>query len=101
MALCFICRIRFAFWAQIHRSNIYDIFGLALKFFTVHITLSLRVKGYRCIPVNERAAARGESILGVPAVARTSDIAEKVDIVDIFLRSDRIGPVIDDAINAG
>ena len=53
-----------------------------------------------CIPVNEKAAARGESILGVPAVARVSDIPERVDVVDIFLRSDRIGPIVDDAIKA-
>ena len=59
------------------------------------------LQGYRCIPVNENAAARGESILGVPAVAKVSDIPEKVDLVDIFLRSDRIGPVVDDAIHAG
>lgn len=56
----------------------------------------LQEKGFRVIPVNPRAA--GEEILGEKAYASLTDIPDKVDIVDIFRRSDQVGPIVDDAI---
>lgn len=41
--------------------------------------------------MNPREAGNGGEILGVPAVAKVSDIKEKVDMVDIFMRADRCG----------
>jgi predicted CoA-binding protein len=55
-------------------------------------------EGYKCIPVNPRIAQSGGNILGQEAVASLTDIKERVDIVDIFMRSDRIAPVVDEAI---
>lgn len=55
-------------------------------------------EGYTCIPVNPRIAAAGGQILGQDAVASLGDIKEKVDVVDIFMRSDRVAPVVDEAI---
>ncbi len=56
----------------------------------------LQVKGFRVIPVNPRAA--GEQILGELVYGSLTDIPGKVDMVDIFRRSDQVGPIVDDAI---
>ncbi len=59
----------------------------------------LQTKGYRVIPVNPAAA--GEEILGEKAYASLSDIPVKIDIVDIFRRSDAVPPIVDEAIAIG
>ena len=56
-------------------------------------------KGYRVIPVNPRSA--GETLLGEEVVASLKDITVPVDMVDIFQRSDRVPPVVDQAIEIG
>ena len=56
-------------------------------------------KGYRVIPVNPRSA--GETLLGEDVVASLKDITVPVDMVDIFQRSDRVPPVVDQAIEIG
>lgn len=56
-------------------------------------------KGYRVIPVNPRSA--GETLLGEEVVASLKDITVPVDMVDIFQRSDRVPPVVDEAIEIG
>jgi predicted CoA-binding protein len=50
--------------------------------------------GYKIIPVNPTI----KESLGEKAYARLSDIQEKVDIVDVFRRSEDVGPVADEAI---
>jgi len=59
----------------------------------------LQAKGYRVIPVNPAAA--GQEILGETVRASLSEIAEPVDLVDVFRRSDQVGPVADEAISIG
>ena len=59
----------------------------------------LQAKGFRVIPVNPAAA--GEVILGEKAYASLKDIPVKVDIVDIFRRSDAVPPIVEDAIAIG
>lgn len=56
-------------------------------------------KGYRVIPVNPRSA--GETLLGEDVVASLKDITVPVDMVDIFQRSDRVPPVVDQATEIG
>jgi len=56
-------------------------------------------KGYRVIPVNPRSA--GETLLGEDVVASLKNITVPVDMVDIFQRSDRVPPVVDQAIEIG
>jgi len=56
-------------------------------------------KGYRVIPVNPRSV--GETLLGEDVVASLKDITVPVDMVDIFQRSDRVPPVVDQAIEIG
>ncbi len=59
----------------------------------------LQVKGFRIIPVNPRAA--GEELLGETVYASLKDIPEPVEMVDIFQRSERVPPVVDEAIAIG
>lgn len=57
----------------------------------------LQHAGYKIIPVNPAET----EVLGVRAVARLEDIAEKVDIVDIFRRSEAVPEIVDAAIAIG
>ena len=59
----------------------------------------LQGKGFRIIPVNPRAA--GETILGETVHGDLTDIAEPVDMVDIFRNSAAAGPLTDAAIAIG
>ncbi len=53
--------------------------------------------GYRVIPVNPQEPA----VLGQKSYPRLTDIAEPVDLVDIFRRSDAVLEIVDDAIRIG
>jgi uncharacterized protein len=57
----------------------------------------LQSAGYRIIPVNPNES----SVLGEKCYARLEDIPEKVDIVDIFRRSELVPEVVDGAIQIG
>jgi predicted CoA-binding protein len=57
----------------------------------------LQTHGYRVIPVNPRY----ETILGERCYQRLEDIPEKVDMVDVFRRSEDVGPIADSAIAIG
>ncbi len=57
----------------------------------------MQKKGYKIIPVNPNETI----VLGEKAVASLSDVTEKVDLVDIFRRSDEAGKAVDEAIEIG
>ena len=57
----------------------------------------LKSVGYRIIPVNPLET----EILGEKCYARLEDIPEKVDIVDIFRRSECVPEIVDAAISIG
>ena len=54
----------------------------------------LQVAGYKIIPVNPGH----ERILGEKCYPNLSEIPEKVDVVDIFRRSEEVLPVVKEAI---
>ncbi|MBN2629784.1 MAG: CoA-binding protein [Rhodobacteraceae bacterium] len=53
-------------------------------------------RGYRVIPVNPGQA--GQIALGETVRASLSEISGHVDMVDIFRRSEEVGPVVDEAL---
>jgi len=53
--------------------------------------------GYRIIPVNPNET----SVLGEKAYARLEDVPVKIDLVDIFRRSEEAGHHVDEAIRLG
>jgi predicted CoA-binding protein len=57
----------------------------------------LQSVGYRVIPVNPLE----KEVLGEKCYARLEDIPEKVDIVDIFRRSEFVPDIVDSAIRIG
>ncbi|MGB7025293.1 MAG: CoA-binding protein [Candidatus Acidiferrales bacterium] len=57
----------------------------------------LQRAGYKIIPVNPNEV----EVLGEPSVARLEDIREKVDIVDIFRRSEFVPQIVESAIAIG
>jgi predicted CoA-binding protein len=59
----------------------------------------LQQHGYRAIPVNPFAA--GDTILGERCVAALDEIGERVDMVDVFRRSEFAGAAVDAAIAIG
>ena len=54
-------------------------------------------KGYRVIPVNPGQA--GKEILGQPVVARLADIAEPIDMIDVFRAADALPSVVEEALS--
>jgi predicted CoA-binding protein len=57
----------------------------------------LQSSGYRIIPVNPNEL----NVLGEKCYARLEDIPEKIDIVDIFRRSELVAEIVDAAIRVG
>src|SRR5271169_2832445 len=58
------------------------------------VSAYMQSHGYRIIPVNPRISRA----LGEPAYASLLDVTEKIDIVNIFRRSEFVGEVVDQAI---
>lgn len=61
------------------------------------VSAYMQTQGYRIIPVNPTI----KGALGEKAVASLSDIREKIDIVDIFRKSEFVPEVVDEAIRLG
>ncbi len=61
------------------------------------VPLYLKAHGYHIIPVNPNAT----EIAGLKAYPNLLAIPEKVDVVEIFMRSEDVPPVVQDAIKIG
>jgi hypothetical protein len=61
------------------------------------VSESLQMSGYRIFPVNPNET----EVLGEKAYARLEDVPEKIDIVDIFRRSEYVSEIVDSAIRIG
>lgn len=57
----------------------------------------LQSSGYHIIPVNPNES----NVLGEKCYARLEDVPEKIDIVDIFRRSENVPEIVDAAIRIG
>jgi len=75
------------------------VVGLSPKPFRASYGVSefLQSSGYRVIPVNPSV----REVLGEKSYARLEDIPEKVDIVDVFRRSEAVPEIVDAAIRIG
>ena len=58
------------------------------------VSAYMQSQGYRIIPVNPQI----KGALGEKAVAKLSDIKEKIDIVDVFRRSEFVPEIVDEVI---
>ena len=60
------------------------------------VALYLRAAGYRIVPVNPKHA----TILGEPSYPSLTAAAQarRIDVVDVFRRSEFVGPIVDEAI---
>jgi predicted CoA-binding protein len=58
------------------------------------VSEAMQNKGYRIIPVNPNS----EHILGEKCYASLDEVPEKIDIVNVFRRSEHIMPVAEEAI---
>ena len=61
------------------------------------VSETLQESGYRIFPVNPKET----EVLGEKCYARLEDIPEKIDIVDIFRRSEFVAELVDAAIRIG
>ena len=59
----------------------------------------LQGQGYRVLPVNPQIT--GEHVLGEYVWDNLAQLGMVIDIVDIFRRSDAVGPIVDEAIKVG
>jgi predicted CoA-binding protein len=57
----------------------------------------MRQQGYRVIPVNPRE----EKVFGEKSYPSLADVPGKIDLVDVFRRSEEAGAVVDEAIKIG
>jgi predicted CoA-binding protein len=75
------------------------VVGLSSKRFRASFGVSdyMQAAGYRIIPINPR---EGE-VLGEKSYPTLEDVPEKIDLVNIFRRSEHVAPLVDSAIRLG
>ena len=61
------------------------------------VTEYMQGAGYRIVPVNPNET----EVLGEKSYARLEDVPEKIDIVDIFRRSEHVPEMVESAIQVG
>ena len=54
-------------------------------------------KGFKIFPVNPNI----DNFLGIKSYKTLSDIKEKIDVVDIFRKSELVEPIVDEAVKKG
>ena len=57
----------------------------------------MRENGYKVIPINPNE----EQVFGEKSFSTLADVTEKIDLVDVFRRSEMAGDVVDDAVKIG
>jgi predicted CoA-binding protein len=84
---------------MLRRARTIAVVGLSSKRMrpSYGVAAYLQSHGYRIIPVNPSET----EVLGEKAYPRLSDVPEKIDIIDVFRRSDAVPEVVDEAIQLG
>jgi hypothetical protein len=85
--------------ALLHGARTIAVVGLSSDEFrpSYGVAAYMQSSGYRIIPVNPNET----EVLGEKAYARLEDVPEKVDIVNIFRRSQFVRGVVESAIRIG
>ncbi len=67
------------------------------------VSRAMQAAGWRIVPINPVAAAKGESILGERVYASLTEAASEhaIDLVNVFRNSEDVPPVADEAIAIG
>jgi predicted CoA-binding protein len=83
----------------LHESRTLAVVGLSADWFrpSYFAAKYMQEHGYRVIPVNPKY----ESILGEKCYKSLRDIPEKVDLVDVFRKSNDVMPIAEEAIAIG
>jgi predicted CoA-binding protein len=81
------------------QSKTIAVVGLSSRRFrpSYGVTQYMQEQGYRIIPVNPHES----EVLGETAYASLDDLPEKIDIVNIFRRSESVPEIVDAAIRIG
>ena len=88
-------------WDLLERTHRIAVVGLSVNTERPSHSVAkfLQSVGYKIMPVNPKYT--GQSILGEPVVARVTDLAGSIDVVQIFRRPADVPGPVDDAIAAG
>jgi hypothetical protein len=62
-----------------------------------NVAAYMKEQGYKVIPVNPNE----QQVLGDKAYPTLADVPEKIDLVDVFRRSEEAGAAVDEAIKVG
>jgi uncharacterized protein len=83
----------------LRKSRTIAVVGLSSKKFrpSYGVAEYMQAQGYRIIPVNPNEV----EVLGEKAYASIEDVPQHIDIVDIFRRSEFVGPIVEAAIRLG
>src|SRR5580658_6495973 len=83
----------------LRKSKTIAVVGLSGKKFrpSYGVAEYMQAQGYRIIPVNPNES----EVLGEKTYRSLEDVPEHIDIVDIFRRSEFVGPIVDSAIRVG
>ncbi len=83
----------------LRESRVIAVVGLSSKKFrpSYGVAEYMQRAGYRIIPVNPNET----EVLGEKSYARLEDVPERIDIVDIFRRSEFVKPIVESAIKLG
>ena len=85
----------------LHESRVVAMVGLSADWYrpSYFAAKYLQEHGYKVIPVNPRYA--GKQVLGETCYASLREIPGRVDVVDVFRRTEDVAPVADEAIALG
>lgn len=80
-------------------AKIIAVVGLSRKAWRASNRVSgyMQAEGYRIIPVNPKET----EVFGETAYARIEDVPERIDLVNVFRRSELVPPVVESAIRVG